>query len=262
MSLELGLSGKTALITGGSAGIGKATAQKLAAEGVKVAICGRGEDALHAAAEEIRAATGGNVEAIQADVRDTDSIARLIQTTRERLGPISILVNNAGTSAAAPFAKVPDETWENDIDLKLMAAIRCSRLAVEDMRSAGWGRIVNITAISGKTPGAGSLPTSVSRSAGIALTKAMSKDLAPAGITVNTVCIGLVRSAQIDRMTSAAFPGLDLDAAYAERGKIVPVGRVAGADEAADLIAFLVSERAGYITGTAINFDGGAGATV
>ncbi|MEX2080759.1 MAG: SDR family NAD(P)-dependent oxidoreductase [Dehalococcoidia bacterium] len=259
--MELGLTGKAALITGGSEGIGKATALELAREGTSVAICARRPDVLAAAAEEIRAA-GGAIEAIQADVTNPEECQRVVAATVQRFGRLDILVNNAGTSAAAPFESVGDDAWGYDLDLKLMAAVRCSRAALPHMRAAGAGRIVNITAVSGKHPGASSLPTSVSRAAGIALTKAMSKDLASENILVNAVCIGLVKSGQIERAARARFPEGDLAAAYQAMGANVPLRRVGEAEEVAALIAFLVSARASFITGVAINADGGMSAVV
>ncbi|MCS6800667.1 MAG: SDR family oxidoreductase [Chloroflexota bacterium] len=262
MPLDLGLTAKVAVVTGGSAGIGRATARRLAREGARVAICARDPHRLAEAARALAEETGVPVLGVPADVRRPEDVDRLFATVRAQLGPVAILVNNAGTANANPFDGVDDATWQEDLDLKLFGAIRCIRCALPDMRAARWGRIVNLTAISGKTPGPSTLPTSVSRAAGIALTKALSKEVAGDGITVNTVCIGLVRSAQIDRATQAMYPHLSLEAAYAERAKSVPVGYIPTADEAADLIAFLVSARAGYLTGTAINFDGGASPAV
>lgn len=256
--MDLELAGKVALITGGSAGIGRATAEALAREGARVAICARRTDVLEQVAEQIRAATGAEVLAIPADVSRAADIERCVSAVAQQLGPITILVNNAGVLAAGPFESVVDEAWYADLDLKLMAAIRTSRLVVPQMRAAGGGRIVNVTNIGAKQPGANSLPTSVSRAAGIALTKAMSKEFARDNILVNTVCIGRVRSEQMDRSVQAQFPGVDLDEAYRRAGASVPVGRIGEAREVADLIAFLVSARGSYITGVAINVDGGA----
>ncbi|MFN8532468.1 MAG: SDR family NAD(P)-dependent oxidoreductase [Dehalococcoidia bacterium] len=259
MPLDLGIAGKVAVITGGSAGIGRATARRFALEGATVAICARNAERLAATARSLEEETGVPVLGVPADVRDPAQVDRLFDIIRERHGPVAILVNNAGTAAARRFDAVDDEAWQEDLNLKLLGAIRCSRRVLPDMREARWGRIVNLTAISGKTPGPGSLPTSVSRAAGIAFTKAFSKEVAGEGITVNTVCIGTVRSAQIDRITQAMYPDFDLDRAYAERAaREVPAGYIPDADEAASLIAFLVSTLAGYLTGTAINFDGGA----
>jgi NAD(P)-dependent dehydrogenase (short-subunit alcohol dehydrogenase family) len=259
--LELGVAGKVAIITGGSDGIGKATAQILAAEGAAVAICARTADKLEHAAADIRAATGGNVLAIPCDVTNAEDVERLISATLDRLGPPTLLANNAGTSAAGSFMSVTDERWAGDLDLKLHAAIRLSRLVVPHMKTAGGGSIVNVTAVQGKHPGANSMPTSVSRAAGIALTKAMSKDLAPDNIRVNTVCIGLIKSGQINRFASARGDG-NLDAGYAAMASNVPLGRVGEAEEAGRVVAFLLSEAASYVTGVAVNIDGGTSSAV
>ncbi len=259
--MDLGVAGKVAIITGGSDGIGKATAQILAAEGAAVAICARTADKLDAAAAEIRGATGGNVIAVQADVTKQEDLERLVATVTEKLGVPTLLANNAGTSAAGSFDTVTEDRWESDIDLKLMAAIRLSRLVVPMMKDAGGGSIVNVTAIAGKHPGPNSMPTSVSRAAGIALSKGMSKDLAAGNIRVNAVCIGLVKSGQISRFASARGNG-NLDEGYTAMGANVPLGRVGEAEEAGRVVAFLLSEAASYITGVAINIDGGMSSAV
>ncbi len=259
--MDLGVQGKVAIITGGSDGIGKATAQILAAEGAAVAICARTADKLEAAAEEIRAATGGRVLAVPADVTSMADMERLVGAVTSQLGTPTLLANNAGTSAAGSFATVTEERWESDIDLKLRAAIRLSRLLVPMMKEAGGGSIVNVTAIAGKHPGANSMPTSVSRAAGIALTKGMSKDLAADNIRVNAVCIGLVKSGQISRAASARGGG-NIDDGYAAMGQNVPLGRVGEADEAGRVVAFLLSDAASYITGVAVNIDGGMSSAV
>lgn len=260
--MDLGLTGKVAIVTGGSKGIGKATAVELAREGASVVICARGAEALAEAEDEIRASAPGDVLAVTADVTSPVDIRAVVETTVARFGQLDILVNNAGTAAGGPFESVDDAKWQADIELKLMGAVRFSREAIPHMRAAGGGRIINVTAVAGKQPGAGTVPTSVSRAAGIALTKAMSKDLARDGILVNTVCIGLIKSSQIERMALARFQDLPLDQAYERMGEPVPLGRVGEAREAAALITFLASPLAGYITGTAINVDGGTSAVV
>ena len=189
--MKLGLSGKVALITGGSDGIGKATAIAMGTEGVKVAICARNPERLEQAAFDIRQTTGSEVLAVPADVRNQEQIERLFDETLRRFGRLDILVNNAGGSAAGPLLEMDDAIWHGDLDTKLFGALRCSRLAIPHMIEAGGGRIINVTSIWGKHPGAATVPTTVSRAAGIALTKAMSREFAPHGILVNTVCIGL-----------------------------------------------------------------------
>ena len=263
--MDLGLEGKVAIVTGGSEGIGKATAQAMAAEGAKVVICARRPDVLDASAGDIRKATGGEVLAVPADVTRPDQLQALFDRTISAYERIDILVNNAGTAATGYFEDIDDEAWQTDLDLKLFAAVRCSRLALPHMKAQGGGRIINVTNLHGKAPGAGSMPTSVSRAAGIALTKAMSKDYAADNILVNTVCIETIKSGQRERGWQRAResdPELTLDRYYAEMGKGIPLGRVGESEEAGDIIAFLASERASYITGVAINIDGGSSAVV
>ncbi len=259
--MELGLAGKVVLITGGSEGIGRATAEALAREGALVAISARRADVLEAAAAEIRAATGGTILALPGDVTVPEDLAGMVSAVASRLGPPTILVNNAGTSAAGPFETVTDESWSYDLDLKLRAAIRTCKLVVPHMRAAGGGSIVNVTAIQGKNPGAGSMPTSISRAAGLAFTKALSKDLASANIRANAVCIGLIRSGQNERAATRFGEG-DTEAGLVRMGTNVPLGRVGEAAEAANVIAFLVSGAASYITGVAVNIDGGMSASL
>ena len=265
--MDLGLQGRVAIITGGSQGIGRATALRLAQEGARVAICARTESVLEEAAAEIREQTGGDVLPVVADVSEVSEIQRLVQTVVERWDGVDILVNNAGTSAGGPFEEMTDEVWMADLDLKLFAAIRCTREVIPHMRRRGWGRVVNLTALAAKAPGARSAPSSVSRAAGVALTKALSKEFASENILVNTVLIGLVKAGQHERRYESArakSPELTLDQYYAQMAQTshVPLGRVGEAAEAADLIAFLVSERASYITGVAINIDGGTSPVV
>ncbi len=229
---------------------------RLAAEGAKVAIAARRPDHLARAAEEIRAATGAEVLALPTDVRVAGDCERLAQAVLAAGGRVDILLNNAGTSSAGSLADADDAVWQADWDLKVMGAVRMMRLLLPQMRQQRDGRIVNITTVSGKAPRPRGLPTSVTRAAGINLTKSVAGEVAADNVRVNTICIGLVRTAQIDR----AAKGGDLEAHYAALARErVPLGRVASAAEFADLFAFLVSDRASYITGTAINFDGRLG---
>ena len=254
--LELGLGDKVAIITGGSEGLGRAAAERLAAEGARVAICARRPDVLEQAAAGIRR-TGGQVLARSVDVTKADQIDTFVNEVVREWGGVDILLNNAGTSAAASFEAVDDAAWQHDLELKLFSAVRCCRLCIPHMKKRGGGRIINITNLGAKTPAARGLPTSVSRAAGINLTKSLANEYAPNKILVNTFCIGLVKSAQWERRAKG-----DLDAFYKDVAKRVPLGRVGEASEFADLVAFLVSERAAFITGTAINFDGGMASVV
>ncbi len=254
--LDLGLGGKVAIITGGSEGLGRAAARRLAAEGARVAICARRPDVLERAAAGIRLA-GGQVLARSVDVTKADQIETFVNEVVREWGGVDILLNNAGTSAAASFEAVDDAAWLHDLELKLLSAVRCCRLCIPHMKKRGGGRIINVTNLGAKAPSARGLPTSVSRAAGINLTKSLANEYAPDKILVNTICIGLVKSAQWERRAKG-----DVDAFYRDIAKRVPLGRVGEAEEFADLVAFLVSERAAFITGTAINFDGGMASVV
>jgi NAD(P)-dependent dehydrogenase (short-subunit alcohol dehydrogenase family) len=255
--MDLGLLGKVAAITGGSEGIGRATAFRFCEEGVRVAICTRREGVLQTTAKEIASATGGEVLAVCADVTTAANCARFIQQTVERFGRLDILVNNAGRSSAMPFEEADDEVWQEDMEVKLYGAIRCTQLAIPHMRKQGGGRIINMTTIGGKQPGAQSVPTSVTRAAGINLTKALAHEYAADNILVNTICLGRLKSAQWTRRWQAHFSHMTLDEFYAMQGESIPLKRLGEAEDVADLVCFLASERARYITGTAINIDGG-----
>ncbi|TVY09177.1 SDR family NAD(P)-dependent oxidoreductase [Paenibacillus cremeus] len=260
--MELGLRGKTAIITGGSKGIGLATAIALASEGAQVSIVARNIEPLKQAAQLILEKTGVEPLIVASDVSVEEDVRRAVEQTVERFGGIDILVNNAGTSAAKPFESVTTDSWEADLDLKLFGAVHFARAVIPFMRKRGGGAILNVTAIGGKTPSASSLPTSVSRAAGLALTKAMSKDLAGDNIRVNAVCIGLIRSDQIERMWQAKAPELTWEQFATAPQHDIPLGRIGRTEEAANVITFLVSEAASFVTGTSVNIDGGKAAVL
>ena len=252
--MELGLKGKIAAVTGGSEGIGRAAAVRFAQEGASVAICARRADRLEDAAAEIRKA-GAEVLTVPADMTQAADAERFIATVIKRFGRIDVLVNNAGTSMAKSFDSVTDEEWQSDLDLKLFGAIRCARLAIPQMKKQGSGRIINITTVGGKQPGASSMPTTITRAAGLALTKALSKELAPHNILVNTVCIGLIKSMQHERRY--VRDGISPEAYYGQKASNIPMKRVGEAEEVANVIAFLASDAASYVTGSSLNLDGG-----
>ncbi len=205
--MQLGLAGKVAMITGGSKGIGLQTALQLSQEGVRVAICARDAAGLEKAKRYLFNETGQEVFTVVADMTNKADCARFVPETVTHFGQLDILINNAGTAAAKAFDDVSEELWEQDVALKVFAAIYTMRMALPHMKTRG-GAIVNVTAIAGKTPGANSLPTSMSRAAGQALVNAASKDLGKYNIRVNTVCIGLIRSAQIEQIWKQSHPSL------------------------------------------------------
>jgi len=265
--MDLGFTNKVAIITGGSEGIGKAAAQRMAEEGAKVVIVARRPEVLEQAAQDIRTATEGVVLAVAGDVSMPETVTNVIKTTLNNFGRIDILVNNAGVSMAKPFEDVSEEDWGSDFELKVWGASRFMRAVIPEMRKVGGGRIINVTNLGGRTPGPSSMPTSISRAAGIAITKGLSKDLGKDNILVNTVCIGVIKSGQHERRYARMLetnPNLTIDEFYDNTAKArgVPLGRVAETEEAGDVIAFLASERASYLTGVAINIDGGSSAVV
>lgn len=252
--MDLGLRGKVAVVTGGTQGIGKATAARFLEEGAHVVIAARDRARLDAVARELGAK--GRVHAVQADVSRAEDCERIVAEAAQAFGRVDILVNNAGTSAAGAFEAATDAQWQADLDMKLFGAIRLIRLVLPHMKRQGGGSIVNLTNIGAKQPRAKSVPTSVTRAAGLALTKALSKEYAADNIRVNTVCIGLIQAGQHE--AKAAQRGIPVEQAYAEMAKDIPLGRVGRAEEAANVIVFLASDGASFVTGSSVNMDGGA----
>jgi 3-oxoacyl-[acyl-carrier protein] reductase len=252
--MELGLHGKVAAITGGSEGIGRATALRFVKEGVKVALCARRGEVLGAFAEELRN-LGGEALPVVADASVPGEMERFIAETVRHYGRIDILVNNAGSTAQGPFEKADDAIWQYDLSVKLLAQVRAARAAVPHMKKQGDGRIVNISMAGAKQPHAASFPTSVSRAAGLAFTKALSQEVARDGIRVNAIGLGWIKSRQQQRRAEIA--GLSVEEHYRNLSPNVPLRRLGEPDEVAAVIVFLASDAASYVTGTCINVDGG-----
>lgn len=254
--MDLDLRHKAFAITGGSAGLGYALAELLVTEGARVAIFARDAERLAAAAERLRV-DGGEVVALAGDVTVPEQVKQFVQTLEREWGRLDGLVNNAGALSAGRFEEHSDQVWEEDLALKLMGAVRLTRLALPLIRKAGSGAVLNTLAISGKAPDALTTPTSVSRAAGLALTKALSRELAPEQIRVNAILIGVVESLQLEQRAEAAgiAPREYYERMVASAG--IPMGRVGRPEEYASLAGFLLSPRASYITGVGINLDGG-----
>ncbi len=255
--MDTSLQGRTALITGGSLGLGKAMAAAFYGAGARVAILARRQGPLDEAAAEIGANPGGEIFAVACDVSDAEAVNGAHAAVVERFGGVDILVNNAGQSAAKPFAEITDEEWQSDIDLKLMAAIRMTRLVWPHMQDQSWGRVINLLNVFAKAPDPRTAPTSVTRAAGMALTKVLAGEGAPHNILVNAMLIGFIKSDQIRRMHEASGSDASLDDFIAKSGQRLPMGRMGEADECANLALFLASNASSYVTGCAINMDGG-----
>ncbi len=252
--MDISLRGRSAIVTGGSKGIGLAVARRFASSGADVAIVARGREALDAAVQSI-SSEGGRVVGVTGDVATAPGVQGIYDAAMSAFGKIDIVVNNAGTSRNKPFEELSDDLLQGDLDQKLFAAVRLSRLVWPQMKERRWGRIVNVLNIGAKAPRGGSAPTSISRAAGMALTKVLSQEGGPHNILVNAMLVGFIESDQ--HVRGARNAGLSLKDYIAPREKEIPLGRIGTAEEFANLACFLASDAAAYITGTAINVDGG-----
>jgi 3-oxoacyl-[acyl-carrier protein] reductase len=258
--MDVRMDGRTALITGSSLGLGLAMGHRFAESGANVALVGRRADVVNEAVEAVRKTAGGNggkVAGFAYDVSTAEGTKSLHADVVKALGPVDILVNNAGTSRTGKFDDITDEVWQEDLDLKLFGAIRLCRLVMPGMRERKWGRIINVLNLGAKAPRAGGAPTAVSRAAGMALTKILSGEGAPHNILVNGLLVGNIQSDQWVQRHKTDNSGKTLDEYYAELGKRIPLGRLGTAEEFANMACFLASEQGSYITGVAINVDGG-----
>ena len=263
--MDLELTGKIAIVTGGSDGIGKAAATSMAREGARVAIVARTQEKLDNAVAEIKAETDGVVIGVAADVSVESDVQAMVARVVDEFGGVDILVNNAGTSSATTLELMTDEDLRVDFGIKIYGAIYCARAVLPYLKASGTGAIINTTTPGGKASGPGGQPTSLSRASGISLTKSWAGELAEHNIRVNTICVGVLKSGQHRTRWEAANakdPSYTLEDHWKVVGKNVPLGRIGEAREAGDVICFLASARASYITGTATNVDGGTAPVV
>tara|TARA_R110000787_G_scaffold137458_19_gene250667 strand:+ start:3454 stop:4230 length:777 start_codon:yes stop_codon:yes gene_type:complete len=253
--MEISLKGRNALITGASQGLGRAMAERFASSGARVALVARSKENL----DEAAAAIGDAAMAFPCDITDTDQLTQLYKDVEQKFGNVDILINNAGSSRRGSFLEVSDQDWQEDLDLKLFAAIRFGRHYMPGMMERKWGRVINVVSTAAKAQPGGSVPTSVTRAAGMALAKVMSKEGAPHNVLVNALLVGKIDSEQWAKRWRAQNDGTSyqsfLDAMAKESG--VPLGRIGESDEFARMACFLVSDAASYITGCAVNVDGG-----
>jgi NAD(P)-dependent dehydrogenase (short-subunit alcohol dehydrogenase family) len=257
--MDLGLKGKTALVTGGSKGIGRAVARALAAEGARVMICARNGDALKQAASGIERETGAEVLTVAADLSELEAVRRVAAEAISRLGRLDILVNNAGAIKGGDFLTTPDEEWLRGWSLKLLGYIRMAREVLPHMQKQGGGRIVNVVGAAARNPATTYMMGGAANAALINFTKALADLGAKSNVLVTAVSPGPVKTERWDSLLrqQAAAAGTDPEAFGRERAKEFPLGRIATSEEVADVVCFLASERASFLTGIAITVDGG-----
>lgn len=258
--MDLGLKGKVAIITGASRGIGFETAKTLAEEGAQVVITARHKDRLIEAQTAIKEATGVDVDYAVADVTDLPAVQKAIADTAAKYGTIDILVNNAGGHRAGSFEDVDNDAWRFDLEIKIIGVANFTREVLPYMRKQKSGSIISVVSNSGKTPGPKSVPTSPARSAGLAVIKELSKEYGEFNIRANAVCIGYIRSEQVEKMwqNDPEKPTWAEFSKQKAKDTHTPMGRVGETIEAAKVISFLASDAASYVSGTAVNIDGGA----
>ncbi|MCG7391613.1 SDR family oxidoreductase [Microvirga sp. ACRRW] len=251
------LTGKTAIVTGGSEGLGKAIAARLSQSGADVAVLARRESVLDDAVREIRHNAAGKVAGYACDITNRERVGEVMAAIQAEFGAADILVNNAGSSSRSFFGDLSRDSMIADMDLKLFAAVNLSQLVVPGMKEKRWGRIINVVSANGKAPKAASAPTTLSRAAGITLTKVMSQELAPWNILVNALCVGVIRSGQWERRHQRDAPDIPFEEYVEPQARQVPLQRLGEPEEFANVACFLASDSASYVTGTAINVDGG-----
>lgn len=262
--MDLGLAGKSVLVTAASRGIGRATAQAFLEEGARVTICGRDEATLGSTLATLRESAADRVHGVVADVSEPEQQVILCAAAREHFGPIQVLVNNAGGPPPGTHATVDDEDWQRAFDLTLRSAVRLTNLVLPDMQAGGWGRVVNISSYSVKQPLDNMMLSNSLRLGALGWAKTLAAEVAADGILVNTVCPGWTNTDRVSGLLErrAMEEEASVDRLREGIAAQIPAGRLGEPQEIAGAVVFLASEVASYITGTALAVDGGIARTI
>ncbi len=257
--MDLGITGKNALICGASQGMGKAIATALSAEGANVFMCARTEQTLAEAAELVKQTAKGKVEYLPTDLSNEESRHKLSETIKQRLGDIDIIVHNTGGPQPTPAEETSIEAWQKGFDSLFKSVVHINQAFVPAMKTAGWGRIINVTSLSVVEPIANLAVSNAIRSAATAMMKTLSDELAPFNITVNSVAPGSISTGRVEDLivSRARKNKVSRDEYFADYIKAIPAGRLGSAEEFANVVCFLASEKASYVTGSTICVDGG-----
>ena len=257
--MDLGIKDKVALVAASSKGLGKAVALQLAREGAKIALCARNKEKLFSAQEEIAEETGGIVRAYIVDVTKKNQVQKMVENIAVEFGSIEILVCNAGGPPAGPASDFSPDDYKEALELNLISTLNLCYEIMPLMKKHKWGRIINITSVSAKQPIDSLILSNTARAGVLGFSKSLSNQLAPFGITVNSVCPGYTKTERVENLAeSFAKEGKGtIEEFYKAVEKSIPLGRLGKPEEFAQAVAFLASEGAGYITGTALQIDGG-----
>ena len=263
--MNLNLNNKNAIVCASSQGLGKAAALDLAEEGVNLAICSRDQDKINKVKEEIHQKINSEIQviALQVDLDSPDEIQAFYKQVENDLGSVDILVNNNGGPPPSTFEQLSDDDWQKAFNSTMMSCLRLSKLVIPNMKKNAWGRIINISSVSVKTPVNGLFLSNSLRMGVLGWAKALSDELAPHGVTVNTVCPGYTRTERVEAIleTQSNSSGLKKEEIEKSIAENIPMKRVGEAEDLAGLITFLASEKADYMTGLAIQVDGGSART-
>ena len=263
--MNLNLKNKNAIVCASSQGLGKAAALDLAEEGVNLAICSRDQDKINKVKEEIHQKINSEIKviALKVDLDSPDEIQAFYKQVENDLGSVDILVNNNGGPPPSTFEQLSDDDWQKAFNSTMMSCLRLSKLVIPNMKKNAWGRIINISSVSVKTPVNGLFLSNSLRMGVLGWAKALSDELAPHGVTVNTVCPGYTRTERVEAIleTQSNSSGLKKEEIEKSIAENIPMKRVGEAEDLAGLITFIASEKADYMTGLAIQVDGGSART-